>query len=224
MDDRTVLEGRVGPQRLTDTQEAALRMGNAGELIVQELNGRYYEQAMRGNIFVYSTAAAGIALIVAAVTGNHPTVWNPTGSGYNFVPISITLGYVSGANAPGSLALFYTPNAGSAIGTAAPVVTFTHVAPVNALIGGGRASVMRWSPAVSTYVAVPTWLATLGISLFTGVAATAVAPFQLRYDFDGTLVLAPGNALHVTAIQATTTALFTVTIVGMELPIPATAT
>jgi len=198
-------------------------MGNSGELIVQELNGRYYEQALRGNVFIYSTAAAGLALIVAAITGNHPSIWNPTGSGYNFIPISMTLGYVSGNNAPGSLALFYTANAGSAIGTAAPVVTWTNVAPVNALIGGGRASAMKWSPAISTYTAVPTWLCTLGISLFTGVAATATTPFQLRYDFDGTVVLPPGNALHLTSIQATTTAVFTVTIIGMELPIPPTA-
>jgi hypothetical protein len=224
MDDRTRVEGRVGPARLTDSQEAPLRMGNSGELITQELNGRYYEQALRGNVYIMSTAAAGIALITTATTGNHPSIWNPAGSGVNFIPIRMTLGYISGNNAPGSLGFYYTLSAGSAIGTAAPVVTWTNVAPVNALIGSSKASLTRWAPAVNTYVAAPTWFMTNGISLFTGVATTAVAPFSLNYEFDGTMVIGPGTVVSLCSLQATTTSLFTVTIIGVELPVPALAT
>jgi hypothetical protein len=217
------LTGRVGAGRYPDGTEAEVRLGNTGEQIVQDLNGRYYEQTLRENMFIYSTAAAGIALIVAAVTGNHPTIWNPAGSGYNFVPTRLLFGYVAGANAPGSISLHLTANAGGAIGTAAPVVTFTDVAATNALIGSARTSVMRWAPAINTFIAVPAHLMTIGISLFTGIAATAVAPFQLFYDFDGSLILGPGNALSVCSIQATTTATFVVTLQGYEQKIPMTA-
>jgi hypothetical protein len=214
------MTGLVGPQRAADGDEATVRVGSSGEIIVQDLNGRYAEQAQRGNVFIYSTPAAGIALIVAAMTGGHPTLWNPAGSGYNWIPLCLYLGYVSGNNAPGSLSLHNTANAGSAIGTAAPVVTFTDVAPVNALLGSPKATKMRWAPAVNTYAAVPSHLMSTGVSLFTGVAATAVAPFTLVVPFDGALIVGPGNALSLCSIQATTTALFVVSWLGIEVPIP----
>jgi hypothetical protein len=223
-DDTLTLRGRVGPQRLMDSQASEIRLGNAGEIIVQELNGRFYEQTMRGNMFVYSTASTGIALAIAAVTGNYPSLWNPSGSGYNFVPVKLLLGYLSGANVPGNVALYWTASAGSAIGTTAPVVTWTNVAGVNALIGGGRNSYMKWSPAVHTTTAVPTFLTTVGLNLFTGLAATAAPPFTMSYDFDGTMVVAPGNVIHICANPTLQTMVATVTLIGMELPIPATAT
>jgi hypothetical protein len=220
MSEGTRIEMRVGPARLTDDAEAAPRLGNSGEQIVQELNGRYYEQVVRGNVFIYSTAAAGIALLVPAVTGNHPTIWNPTGSGYNFIPLRLVLGYVAGNNAPTNIVFAHTPNAGSTIGAALPIPTFTDVAARNALLGSGKTSRMRWAPAVCTFTVIPAFIMTSGISLFTGVAATAVAPFQICVDFDGTIVMPPGNALSICTVAATTTATFTVSLIGMELPVP----
>lgn len=218
--DAVQMKGLVGPQRTADGDESTVRLGSSGEIIVQDLNGKYAEQAQRGNVFVYSTAAAGLALIVSATTGNHPTLWNPAGSGYNWIPLALYIGYVSGNNAPGSLALCYTANAGAAIGTAAPVVTFTDVAPVNALLGSNKTSKMRWAPAVNTYASAPTFLMSTGVSLFTGVAATAVAPFTLVVPFDGALIVGPGSALSLTALQSTTTALFVVSWLGIEVPAP----
>lgn len=221
MEDRTRVEMRVGPARLADDAEAAPRLGNSGEQIVQELNGRYYEQVIRGNVFIYSTVAAGIALITPAAAGLIPTIWNPTGSGYNFIPIRLVLGYVTALhNAPTNITLSSIPNAGNVIGAGLPIITFTDVAPVNALLGSGKVSKMRWAPAVCTFTPIPTFLMTTGISQFTGEDATAVAPFQLCVDFDGTLIVGPGNTLSLGSVGATTTSLYTVSIIGMELPVP----
>lgn len=222
MEDRTRVEMRVGPARLADDAEAAPRLGNSGEQIVQELNGRYYEQVVRGNVFIYSTAVTGIAPIVPAIAAAAPALWNPAGSGYNFIPIRLLMGYISAANVPGYFELAYTANAGNALGAGLPVTAFTDVASVNALLGSGKVSKMRWAPAVATCVANPVFLMTLGLSQFTGLAATAVAPFTLIHDFDGTLIVGPGNVLHI-GCNAANTAVYSIALIGMELPVPLTA-
>ena len=220
MEDRTRVEMRVGPTRLADDAEAAPRLGNSGEQIVQELNGRYYEQVVRGNVFIYSTVAAGIALITPAAAGLIPTLWNPAGSGYNFIPIRLVMGYVTALhNAPTNITLATIPNAGNTIGAGLPIITFTDVAPVNALLGSGKVSKMRWAPAVCTFTPIPTFLMTLGLSQFTGVAATAVAPWSLVHDFDGTLIVGPGNTLHI-GCNAANTSVYSIALIGMELPVP----
>lgn len=210
---------QVGPARLSDGEEATPRLGNSGEQIVQELNGWYYEQTVRGNVFIYSTAAAGIAPIVPITTGFGPTIWNPSGTGYNWIPLRLLMGYVSGNNVPGNFEFAITANTGANIGAGLPVVTFTDVAPVSALLGSGKVSRMRWAPAVSTFVANPAFLMTLGLNQFTGIATTAVSPWQLVYDFDGTLILGPGNALSL-GCNAANTSLYSIALVGMELPVP----
>lgn len=212
--------GKVGPQRVGDGDEPIARQGSTGELIVQDLNGRYYEQAVRGNVFIYNSVSTGIALIVSATTGGHPTIFNPLGSGKNWIPIALYIGYVSGNNAPGSLALALTENAGAAPATGAAILTGTHVAPVSALLGSGTASSMKWYPTINTFTAAPTVVMSTGISLFTGVASTAVAPFTLIVPFDGSIVLAPGNALSLTSIQATTTSLLVTSWLAVEATEP----
>jgi len=219
MEDRTRVEMRVGPARLADDAEAAPRLGNSGEQIVQELNGRYYEQVVRGNVFIYSTAAAGIAPILPAIAAGAPAIWNPAGSGYNFIPLRLLMGYVSGANVPGFFEFAYTPNTGATVAAGQPITAFTDAAPVNALLGSGKVSKMRWAPAVATFVANPVFLMTLGLSQFTGLAATAVAPFTLIHDFDGTLIIGPGNAVSI-GCNAANTAVYSIALIGMELPLP----
>ena len=52
-----ISEVLVGPQQQGDGNTAMQRGGKQGELIVSELNGRYYEQALRGNVFFAATQA-----------------------------------------------------------------------------------------------------------------------------------------------------------------------
>lgn len=182
-------------------------------------NGDFYAQLARGNVFVASTAAAGIALIVPATTGNHPTLWNPAGSGFNLDIVAVELTYVSGNNAPTALEWAITSPAGSAIATGGPIATFTNVAPVNALAGAAADAVAKWAPAVNTYTAAPVFYRSAGISLFTGVAATAVAPFPLIARYNGDFGIAPGAALSLCSQAATTTALFQVSVTYIKVAI-----
>lgn len=187
------------------------------EQFTADLHGKHYYAAKRGRLFVATTLTAGIALIVAATTGNHPTLWNPAGSGRNISIKRLTLAYVSGNNAPGSLAWNITTNAGSAPATGSAIATFTDVDAKSALGGGAVDSVARWAPAVCTFAAAPALFYTSSLSLFTGLAATAVAPFKMEEDYDGMLNIAPGNALSLVSVQSTTTALFRASVIYEEI-------
>lgn len=182
------------------------------------------DAAVNNRLFFGTSESAGIALIVPATTGNHPSLWNQTGSGVYVAIRSLSLGYVSGNNAPTCLEWAAVESAGSSIGTAAPVVGFTTntsgATKRSALFGSGQtgSSQVLWSGKTNSYVAAPSFLRPADISLFTGVAATAVAPFTLRVDYDD-FMIAPGTVVCLCTQAATTTALFQVKVTWEEIPI-----
>lgn len=168
--------------------------------------------------FTGVSASTGIALIVPATTGGHPTLWNPQGSDVNVHVRLLELSYVSGNNAPGAIEWAAVQNAGSTFATGAPIATATIVAPNASVLGSGSDNVAKWVPTTNTFTAAPAFLRPTGLSLFTGVAATAVAPFSLRaayeqYDF----VIGPGTAICLCTQAATTTALFQVAVTWEEI-------
>jgi hypothetical protein len=200
------------------TQFDAIRTSRDGGQVVTDLHGKYYEQASRGKLYTGSSASAGIALIVPATTGGHPTLWNPSDSGVNVSVVNLELGWVSGNNAPGAIEWAYVLNAGSTHATGAPVATATLVAPVGVL-GGALINKAKWSPTTNTFTAAPVFLRSAGISLFTGIGTTAVAPFSLFAHYDGDFVLGPGTAVCLCTQMATTTAVFQVSISWEEIAI-----
>lgn len=206
---------RIGPANFDDGGNPVSHRGcNQGALIVQELQGRYAEATRRGQMYIFNTTAA--AILLTNTTANGPTIWNLAGSGFVFVPVALRLSFVSGTTTIGACVWSVTNNAGSAIGTAAPIVTFTHVAPVNALLGSTCTSHMRWAPTTSTFTAAPTNIAATGINL--GAAApTGMGTYETLLD--GQLMVMPGNALTLNYTVATSTALFWTTIWGMEIPL-----
>lgn len=214
-----VITGRVGPSSTGDGEEADARTDKSGALVTVPLHGQHYEAAARGSAFYATNPATGIALIVPATTGNHPTLWNPEGSGVNVSIIKLELGYVSGNNAPTSLEWAVVKNTGSTVATGAPIATFTDVASEPCLVGSGASAKARWAPAVNTYTVAPVISRTAGLSLFTGVAATAVAPFPLKADYDGDFVLSPGVSASLCSVGATTTSVFVVTVTWEEIPV-----
>lgn len=198
------------------TGEAMPALGDMNEQLVSPLHGKYHYANKRNRLYVPVSLTGGIALIVAATTGGHPTLWNPSGSRVLLSIRRLLLGYVSGNNAPGSLAWNVVKDAGAQIGpTGAPILTATLVAAANARAGGPDAptSKLLWSPAVNTFTAAPVYYRPVSLSLFTGVAATAVAPFPLGEEYDDDLEIEEGTALCLVSQQATTTSLFRVTLV-----------
>lgn len=213
------IEGRVGVQRGVDDALNPPRIGNQGEIIVSDMNGMFYEQTMRGNGFVYSTSTA--ASVVALGTAAAPNIWNPSGSGRNLVIHKICFGAAAvGTPVVSNIQYGILSNAGSQVGTAAPVVSLTAVAGVNLLLGSGIASAMRFAPATISLTAAPTYFATSGC--WTGSAAAPTTGMNFFDDVNGRIIVPPGNLFQIGASTATSTT-FVISIYALELPIPLTA-
>jgi hypothetical protein len=206
---------RVGPGRYGDGESQPQRLGNAGEQIVGELNGKYYEATRRGQAFIYSTAAAGVLLAAPTTTFFGPMLHNPCGSGKDLQLTKIVVADVSGTTVRGHLAYAYLTNAGSNAATGAAILTQTLVSPVNAYLGSGLGSAMRWSPAVGTFTTAPTYLAPMGPN----VIATAPGQTVMVDDVDGRIVIPQCTAFFVGA-NAGVTLTAVVTIWGIEVPAP----
>ena len=167
--------------------------------------------------FTGVSASAGIALIVPATTGGHPTLWNPDGSDVKVHVRLLELSYVSGNNAPTAIEWAAVNPAGAGVATGAPIATATLVAPIN-ILGEGSDNHAKWSPTTNTFTAAPVFHRPTGIALFTGVASTAVAPFVLRATYEqNDFVLAPGTAVCLCTQAATTTALFQIAVTWEEI-------
>ena len=220
------IEGHVGPARAVDGQEGLpFRQGNSGEQILSGLNPNYFEHVMRGNAFIYSTALAGNALVIAGST-NVPALWNPSGSGKNLVLMKVAIARTAkGTPLEGSITYLTLPNAGATIGTGNQIVSLTQVAPVNLLIGAGNASVIRFAPTTINTGGIPTLVATAGFGQTADNGATTVSGPRVDTSIDyidGMIVVPPGNTFQMGAAVSVSTT-YTISIFGLELPVPQTA-
>jgi hypothetical protein len=87
----------------------------------------------------------------------------------------------------------------------------------NGIYGGGNASVMKSSANGTNTVTAGTWILTMfGESAL--IAATAMNPYIVTYDFDGTFILPPGSAIWL-AGTAASGALLSQSLVWYEAPI-----
>lgn len=182
-------------------------------------SGRYYPDVNLGNTFIGSTAAAGVVLPIYSNTAQTFVVWNPAGSGRNLVLLHLLIGWVSTTGAPGNIVIGYQNGVGSQAATASPITAATLVAPLNAKIGAGNSSVVKFAPATATFTAGLSLLMTTGISQLTSTGATtADKPAQIKHDFEGSIMVPPGTAIGVCGNIAILS-VFDVTLIWDEVPI-----
>jgi hypothetical protein len=99
-----LINGQVGPQALSDGASQAFRQGRSAELIVGELHGRFYEQALRGSVFsagmsttsisnaTFTQATAASATLATAATATPILgLWNPLSNNVNVVLLQANL-------------------------------------------------------------------------------------------------------------------------------------
>lgn len=177
--------------------------------------GIYADEMLRGTLFAYHVPAQ--ALLLAATTGGHPTLINPIGSGKVFIPVALELGFVSGTTVIGSVLIAETLNVGGGPATGAAIPTATLVTGKSARRGGGGNSTLMWSPTTNTFTAAPAVIAASGLNL--GAAApTGTGTYEAK--FDGRLAFDPGTAMSLVYSVTTSTALFQITLFGIEKPVP----
>lgn len=189
------LTGQVGlaSTNAGDGSQLPLRQGKTGEMIVQTLHGRYYEQVVRGNVYGASNQAAQAVSVALATTYTGLCLSNPIGNNRNLVLLSV--GY-SLTVAPAAIASIHL------IGSSSPSTDVTHTAavtPRNMLLGNSGTSSAR----VDSQATIPTPIYLM--SLMGGFTAGALpsSPNAL-FDIGGQVVIAPGGFVAIGALTAVT--------------------
>lgn len=197
-----LIQGQVGAPGASSAPNAnpTVRMGALNDLIVSELQGRYYESVYRGQVYTMSTAAAGVNVSAQAISPCSAggtalmCLYNPLGNLFNAVILRAGLATVSGT--PGG------PVAYNVI----PSTTITAAAnltPVNNKTFNASGSSMKgFSNTALTGSVIATMLRTLG-----GQAAIAVGAGinSVMEEVAGDIILVPGAALILAPVAAGTT-------------------
>jgi len=209
-----IIQGQIGAlataASLPAGQQAVVRQGNMGEMIVSELHGRYYETVYRRAAFV---AANPTGVTSTAVTSGTTTailsilVSNPVNSPVNLVlnkagylvsvapsavmPVFLGVGYNSGTN-----------------------VTHTTALTVrNAYVGVG-ASGYAFADSSFTVPTAPNFTHALG-TVFTTLASNG----PTIVDLEGSVILPPGGYAGIFSTVASGTSGFFGSISWEEVPL-----
>lgn len=200
-----LLQGNQGQGGKQIGQNLTVGMGEYSDLLVSELQARYYENVYRG--IVFSAANSGVqALSVASATFTGLAVGNPAGSGKNLVLLDASFAVAAAITAVCSVALAYAPIVALTAGTA--------VGPNSMLVGGGVASVAKVG-ASATLGAAPTVLRPLGGTGW--VTATAQGQFSAKDEIAGAIIVAPGQLVCIEALVAAVSVVASMT--WAEIPI-----
>src|SRR5678815_96916 len=197
--------GQVGPSILNDgVGTQPFRQGRLGEQIVQQLHGRFYEQAMRGNLYSIGCSPTALSAATIALTASgQPIVgiWNPLTSGVNTVILQAAL--VDFINNVTSVALGGFVWAGSLNNAAmtAGLVPFNRKTMSNtgssvkafALSTASLLTGLTTTPVVVFEAAE--FNTASGLLTTTVSAATPTPSVSGVQNFDGSLIVPPGGVL-----------------------------
>jgi hypothetical protein len=181
-------------------------------------SGKYYSDVRQGNCYIGTTVAAGTAYPITTDTAMTFGLWNVS-TNKNAVLLSLNMGYTSGTIALGQVGLTIV-HGGWALGT--PISAFTDgtfgTTIRNALFGAGGNPISRFTPTAATIVAGAAAYWT-GMSWAT-VAATPTDPqgVVFSHDFDGRVILSPGQAAFLVGSVAQT-GVFSASLMWQEVPV-----
>jgi hypothetical protein len=206
-----LIQGSVGQPSTTSIQPGTtptLRQGQLGEMVVQELHGRYYETAYRRNLFSVATQAGVTtsAGLVTATTGLILT--NPTTSTVNCVVTKV--GWAVNAAPAASIVI------GLAFNTSTTAVTQTTAITTRNMFLGGATS----QGLAASSVTLPTAALLTHVIGIIDTGAVTVARHQLNmYDIEGSIVMPPGSYVHIYTSTASAATSFFGSLTWEEIPV-----
>lgn len=204
------IQGNVGLQNNGDGAFATARLGRQAEVMVSQLHGRHYEQAVRG--YMYSngnlalTPLSATTITLTATTTPILGVYNPPNSGVNMVMLQASLS--SGINntasvGPGAFVwATSTGNLALTLGTT----------PFARLIGGaasrcrGLAGVALTGLTTNLVVQEASDFPAPNVITTTAVPTTVTTPMaNVVQNFDGGVIIPPGAIFALLNTVSTTT-------------------
>lgn len=187
------IAGQVGPSAVNaqDGANIEFRQGHTGEMIMQQLHGRYFESMARGAMFNAANQAAQAVSANLATTYTGLLLYNPLGSGMMLVLNKHKLALTVAPAATASIGLI------AGVQTTAP--TGTTAVPVRSnQIGNSKTGVgIAYSAAT---IATPVWL-TDAVDGFTAAALPSPSPMM---DLEGSVGILPGGFVAMGALTAVT--------------------
>lgn len=202
--------GTVGPSTGSDGANLPLRMGRTGEQIVTELHGRYYEQAVRGKLFMaQAIVTAPVIYSTAAGTGG-PLLWNPPTSGVNAVLVAVSFGITVVTTVAAALGI--TGNTGQ---TAAPSSTTAIDGRSNLFLGACASACTPYR--IGTVTNAGGFLLPFA-SLHTGALTTETGVVGF-VDLGGSVVVPPGSWASIAASATASTTVGTFGMIWEEVPV-----
>lgn len=202
-----LLQGQVGAQTLADGANNTVRTGQTGEMMVSQVNGRFYSLAKQGKLWTASNQQArALSLLSATCTGLCLT--NPVGSTVNLVLLDVA---VALATAPAGAAII-----GLALGVySSTAVTHTSAETVRNTNTNFAGSVgVGLVDYAATLPAAPLFIRAIGGG---PVAASSITPPFITDNIDGKIILGPGTSI---SLSSSTTAISVIaSMLWAELPV-----
>lgn len=212
-------QSQIGETISPDSNVQSLRGGRLGDLVVSELEGRYYEMTRKGRSFSAQLAATTTAVAAGNITGaaaaasTQFALWNPAGSGVNLVLMKVFVGLISGTPVGGPMFHNFMSTAPALAGTAG----------LSNLIGGGGGSIGRYQAsaagAVLTGGSALTALRPMPFDFSAGAFAAVAGQASVMEEVNGDIVLAPGTGWVPCWQAAGTTLLNAYGVVWNEVPV-----
>lgn len=194
-----IINGNVGPTATTSSlgtgTTPVIRLGNMGDVIVSELQPRYYESTYRRATFVGANQAAVTTSAALTTTWTGLMLMNPTTSTVNLVVTKFMVGQFAVGAAAG---------VGLMTGTMATVSTNLIVGR-NGYVGGALPQGLLSSGATIGTPVLERLVGSIGSLATTGYGLMPAA----YIDFEGSLILPPGAfAASYTSIATTSALIF----------------
>jgi hypothetical protein len=171
-----------------------------------------YADILAGNVFIGSTAAAGVALPISTGTAVTCALWN-TSPNRNALLLGVSLGVTSGTIALGEFGLA-NQAVGPNVASGAPITAATAGTAKNAYLGAGTSSAMTFIPATATLAGGGTAALWLGKSVESATAGLGIFNGWQWLDVP---LLVPGGQIVVLCGSVAQTALITASLIWQEI-------
>ena len=212
------IQGTVGPPstgQIGPGTAANVRLGGLADLVLSELQGRYYENTYRGNTWSAAAAAVGATIIAAnaspvgAGAAALFALYNVAGNALNAVIKRVIINTISG-----------TPGGGfvwNVIATPAGITATANVTPINNKTFAAAGSMMRiFSQTALTGSVLSTMFRPIG-----GPAAIAAGAglYSVVEETAGDIIVPPGGALIIANTATGTTHVVCCGLTWDEVPV-----
>jgi len=213
--------GQIGPSAAwgSDGSNVEFRQGRTGEMIVNELQGRYYEQNYRGNTFFLSVAAAGGTAYTGAAGGTPLlAIHNPPGSGKNLILKGAAVSVVVTASAAGMTQFrIYAGISVTPTGTlVSPRSALNYASPGGSVALGVSNAAMTSSTALNYVLTIGTYQ--FAVQTTSGGPTFMLVP-PVLWDAGGQLIAPPGCMIALGAVTIPTSMTNDATLIWDEQPI-----